>query len=100
MLRKAWPLHVLQQTNIDGLGVGSALEYFPVKDLIRGLSREFLEISKKKTLIQELRESPSDVIGTSQAMLELYQRVRRVAAYDVNVWGLLLQSIVVPFQKL
>lgn len=78
-------LQLYQQTNIDGLGVGSALEYFPVKDLIRGLSREFLEISKKKTLIQELRESPSDVIGTSQAMLELYQRVRRVAAYDVNV---------------
>ena len=78
-------LQLYQQTSIDGLGVGSALEYFPVKDLMQGLSREFLEISKKKTLIQEIRESPSDVVGSSQAMLELYQRVRRVAAYDVNV---------------
>ncbi len=78
-------LQLYQQTDIDGLGVGSALEYFPVKDLIQGLSREFLEIRKQKTLIQEIKESPSDVIGTSPAMLELYQRVRRVAAYDVNV---------------
>lgn len=78
-------LQLYQQTDIDGLGVGSALEYFPVKDLIQGLSREFLQLQKKKTLIQEIRESPSDVIGTSPAMLELYQMVRRVAAYDVNV---------------
>lgn len=78
-------LHLYQQTDIDGLGLGSALEYFPVKALMKGLSREFLEISKKKTLIQEIRESPSDVIGSSPAMLELYQTARRVAAYDVNV---------------
>ena len=77
-------LQLYQQTDVDGLGVGSALEYFPVKDLMQGLSREFLNI-KKRTLIQEIRESPSDFIGSSPAVLELYQTVHRVAAYDVNV---------------
>lgn len=78
-------LQLYQQTRVDGLGVGSALEYFPVKDLMQGLSHEFVNISKKKTLIQEIRDSPSDFIGTSPAVIDLYHTVRRVAAYDVSV---------------
>ena len=78
-------LHLYQQTEVDGFGAGSAIEYFPVRDLIQGISHEFLHISKHKSVTQDLERIHPNCVGSSPAMLALYQKVRRIAGFDVSV---------------
>ena len=76
---------VLRFTAVNGFVGGSAFERIPVDDVVSSLVRRF-----KGILVERTSESPAqmglgELVGRSVPMKELFELIRRVAPYDVNV---------------
>ena len=78
-------LQLYQQTDIQGMGAGSAIEFFPVRDVMRDLCREFLNVRRRDVFVPDSEKEFSSFIGNSAAMQELYHIIKRVAVYPVSV---------------
>ena len=74
-----------QQTELQGIGAGSAIEFFPVREVIRDICREFLNVHRRKEIVPDVEKQFFSFIGNSTAMQELYHVIKRLAAYPVNV---------------
>ena len=78
-------LQLYQQTEIQGMGAGSAIEFFPVREVMRDICREFLNVRRRSDVVPDSEKEFSSFIGNSAAMQELYHIIKRVAAYPVSV---------------
>ena len=78
-------LQLYQQTEIQGMGAGSAIEFFPVREVMRDICREFLNVRRRSDAVPDSEKEFSSFIGNSAAMQELYHIIKRVAAYPVSV---------------
>ena len=78
-------LQLYKHTEIQGMGAGSAIEFFPVRDVMRDICREFLNVRRRDDVIPDSEKEISSLIGNSPAMQELHHIIKRVAAYPVSV---------------
>ena len=78
-------LQLYIQTEIQGIGAGSAVEYFPVREVMRDICRELVTVRRDKRIVLESNREFSRFIGSSTVMQELSHTIRRVSVYPVNV---------------
>jgi transcriptional regulator with AAA-type ATPase domain/predicted TIM-barrel enzyme len=74
---------VLRQSGIDGIAGGSVFERLPVERAVTSIVRQFKAVPVGSPDPGESRLGP--LVGQSPAMRQLFDTVRRVARYDVNV---------------
>jgi two-component system response regulator HydG len=75
---------LLQQTAVDGFAGGSAFDRLPVESMLRSTVGRF------RAVAEHLRndrgsENLGALLGRSGKMAELFQTIKRVAPFDVNV---------------
>jgi len=78
-------LQLYKHTDIQGMGAGSAIEFFPVREVMRDICREILNVRRRDDVIPESEREFSSFIGNSSVMQELHHIIKRVAAYPVSV---------------
>jgi predicted TIM-barrel enzyme len=75
---------VLRQTRVDGMAGGSVFERLPVQRAVEATVRQFKAVPPAGP-DDPHADRLGSIIGSSPAMRELFDTVRRVARYDVNV---------------
>jgi two-component system response regulator HydG len=71
---------VTRQSSVDGFAGGSVFERLPVRRAIEATVRQFRGVS-----LGVADDRLGGMVGNSPAMVHLFDTVRRVARYDVNV---------------
>jgi two-component system response regulator HydG len=74
---------VLRQSGVDGVAGGSVFERLPVERAVTSIVRQFKAVPVDSPDPGESRLGA--LVGRSPAMRQLFDTVRRVARYDVNV---------------
>ena len=75
---------VLRHCNIDGFAGGSVFERLPVQSIVTSTVRLFKSIQLKRSE-GELADGFCGMVGESPPMQELYDVIRRIAPYNVNL---------------
>lgn len=71
---------VARQSSVDGFAGGSVFERLPVRRAIEATVRQF-----RGVLLGVADDRLGGMVGNSPAMVHLFDTIRRVAKYDVNV---------------
>lgn len=75
---------VLRQTGVDGIAGGSIFERLPVQRAVEAIVRQFKAVPAAE--LNQVHESRlGSLIGRCPPMQQLFDTIRRVARYDVNV---------------
>ncbi|MCC7087476.1 MAG: phosphoenolpyruvate hydrolase family protein [Pirellulales bacterium] len=76
---------VLRQSAIDGFAGGSVFERLPIESTVDSLVRRFKSVAIHRADAID-PSGQGEMIGSSSAMQEMFDLVRRFAAHDVNVY--------------
>ena len=73
-----------RRTEIEGFGGGSAFERIPVTKIVTNMIRQFCSVPLHSET-PSFGEGMGEMVGASPVMLKLFNLIKKVAPYDVNV---------------